>query len=116
MGSKLANIMFTRSLARRLEGHDVTVNCLHPGAVNTNLGQDNGWLFKVIHPITRFFLRTPEDGARTSIHLCTSPEAASSSGLYYANEKPKTPSKLALDDALGERLWQLSAEMVGLNP
>jgi NAD(P)-dependent dehydrogenase (short-subunit alcohol dehydrogenase family) len=114
--SKLANILFTRSLAKRLEGTGVTVNCLHPGAVNTNLGHDAGWLFKLIHPLTRFFLRTPEDGARTSIHLCTSPELAETSGLYFANEKPKTPSKLAQDDTLAEQLWLRSAEMVGLAP
>lgn len=114
--SKLANILFTRSLARRIEGTGVTVNCLHPGAVSTNLGANNGWLFKLIHPITRIFLRSPEDGARTSIHLCTAPGLASTNGVYFANEKPKTPSKLALDDAVAEQLWVRSAEMVGLEP
>ncbi len=112
--SKLANILFTRALATRVEGDDVTVNCLHPGAVDTNLGQDNGWLFKLIHPLTKFFLRSPADGARTSIHLCTSPELADTTGLYFQNEKPKRPTDLALDDDAAERLWKLSADMVGL--
>jgi len=114
--SKLANIMFTRALAKRLEGTGVTANCLHPGAVDTNLGQDNGWLFKVIHPFTKLFLRSPEDGAKTSIHLCMSPEVADVSGTYFQNEKPRRPTDLALDDDAAERLWQMSAEMVDLAP
>ncbi len=112
--SKLANILFTRALAKRLEGTGVTANCLHPGAVYTDLGANNGWLFKVIHPLTRLFLRTPEDGARTSIHLCTSPEVAGQSGLYFDACKPKRPTALARDDDAAERLWQISADMVGL--
>ncbi len=114
--SKLANILFTRALAKRLDGTGVTANCLHPGAVDTNLGQDNGWLFKVIHPFTKLFLRSPEDGAKTSIHLCMSPEVADVSGTYFQNEKPRRPTDLALDDNAAERLWQMSAEMVGLAP
>ncbi len=112
--SKLANILFTRALAKRLEGTGVTANCLHPGAVYTDLGANNGWLFQVIHPLTRLFLRTPEDGARTSIHLCTSPEVAGQSGLYFDACKPKRPTALARDDDAAERLWQISADMVGL--
>jgi len=112
--SKLANILFTRGLAKRLEGTGVTANCLHPGAVDTNLGQDNGWLFKVIHPFTKFFLSSPEDGAKTSVRLCTSPDLAGTTGEYFQNEKPRKPTDLALDDDAAERLWTLSADMVGL--
>ena len=62
----------------------------------------------------KLFLRSPDDGARTSVHLCTSPDVAQSTGLYYQNEKPKRPTDLALDDEAAERLWRMSAEMVGL--
>jgi NAD(P)-dependent dehydrogenase (short-subunit alcohol dehydrogenase family) len=112
--SKLANILFTRALAKRLEGTGVTANCLHPGAVDTNLGHGNGLLFQLIQPLARFFLRSPEDGAKTSIKLCASPEVAGTSGLYFQNEKPRRPTALALDDEAAERLWRISAEMVGL--
>jgi len=114
--SKLCNILFTRSLARRLEGRDVTVNCLHPGGVSTNLGASDHWFYKLVQPVASLFLRTPEQGARTSIYLCTAPELAGTTGLYFADEKPKKPSRQARDDEAAERLWNLSAEMVGLEP
>jgi len=112
--SKLANILFTHALAKRIEGTGATANCLHPGAVYTNLGTDAGFLFKIIHPLSKPFLRSPENGARTSVYLCTSPEVAGVNGLYFDLCKPKRPNALARDDAAAERLWQLSAEMVGL--
>jgi hypothetical protein len=94
----------------------VTVNCAHPGGVRTNLGASNGWVYKLLRPIAGLFLRSPEDGARTSIYLCTSPDVANTTGTYFANEKPKRPNALARDDDAAERLWRISAEMVGLEP
>lgn len=113
--SKLANILFTYELARRLEGTGVTANCLHPGGVRTGLGANNAprvhsWLMWLATP----FLKTPEQGARTSIHLATSPALEGITGRYFANAKEARSSKESHDRDAAERLWTISEEMTGL--
>lgn len=109
--SKLANILFTRELARRLEPDDITVNCLHPGAVSTSLGQQNGGLLgKVLPVLLKPFFRSPEKGAETSIYLCQSPEVADISGEYFYNCRPTASKPWAQDDAAARRLWAISEQ------
>jgi retinol dehydrogenase-12 len=104
--SKLANILFTRSLSRKLERHHTTVNCLHPGAVSTSLGTQNGGFFSRNLPrLLKPFFRSPEQGAQTSIYLCCSDEVAQVSGRYFVNSKQKQPKPWACDDAAADRLW-----------
>ena len=112
--SKLANIMFTYELARRLEGSGVTVNCLHPGAVATGLGKNNGAWAQAIIKLLGTFFRTPENGAATSIHLAASPALAGVSGQYFSDCKPRRSSKLSYDEAAQRRLWEISERLTGL--
>jgi NAD(P)-dependent dehydrogenase (short-subunit alcohol dehydrogenase family) len=112
--SKLCNILFTRELARRLEGSDVSVHCLHPGAVATNLGANNGGIARVLLPVLALFFRTPAQGARASIHLCSAPEIAAPSGSYFIDERPARVSQLARNDDLARRLWLESERLAGL--
>ena len=110
--SKLANILWTRELARHLAGSGVTANCFHPGGVATRLGQsDTGWT-RVIGRLTRLFLRTPEEGAATGVWLASSPDLNGVSGRYFADEREKQPAKFARDDAAAKRLWDVSEELV----
>ena len=108
--SKLANILFTRALARRLQGTDITANSLHPGAVATSLGTNNGPLGSIVMTMLKPFIRSPERGAETSVYLCSSGEVADISGSYFANCREKQPKPWASDDAEAERLWQYSEE------
>ena len=114
--SKLANILFTYELARRIEGTGVTANTLHPGFVRTNFLEafndaPAGWLFKKIGGLIAL---SPEQGARTSIYLASSPEVAGVSGRYFVKEKPVVSSPQSRDQAAAERLWKLSVEMTGV--
>lgn len=113
--SKLANILFTFELARRLDGSLVTTNALHPGFVATNFGHNNGVLFKLGIKITQLFGRTPEQGAETPVYLASSPDVKGKSGGYYVDCQPAKAPAVAQDRSLAERLWQVSAEMVGLD-
>ncbi len=113
--SKLANLYFTRELARRLQGTGVTVNAAHPGAVRTELGQNNDapilmWLTNLARP----FFRTPERGAETSIWLCSAPELAGVTGRYFVDCRERQPHRRARDDDASRRLWDASAKLVGL--
>ena len=113
--SKLANVMFTYELARRLEGTGVTATVLHPGVVRTNFGhEDSGRWMRLMLPVVRPFMKSPEAGARTSIHLASSPEVEGVTGLYFANSTSKRSSKASYDALAAARLWDLSAELVGL--
>jgi len=114
--SKLANILFTVELARRLQGRGVTANCLHPGFVRSEFGtRTNGWLRLGIG-IARPFGRTPEHGARTSIYLATSPDVADVTGRYFADSRPAQPKPQATDAEMARRLWDVSERMTGLVP
>lgn len=112
--SKLANILFTRALSRRLEGTGVTANSLHPGVIATGFGDDGdlGGFNAVVFRVLKWFLSGPEKGARTSVFLATSPEVSGISGRYFANCKEATPSPLAQDDRLAEELWNASEALV----
>ena len=113
--SKLASVMFTYELARRLEGTAVTANVLHPGVVNTAFGaEDPSLVFKVLVPFFRPFMKTPQRGAATSIYLASSPEVAAVTGTYFAKSRPQRSSKASYDDEAATRLWQASADLVGL--
>ncbi len=113
--SKLAEVLFTRELARRLEGTGVTANCVHPGAVATNIWDRAPAYTRPIFAIAkRIAMISPEAGAATLVYLAASPEVAGKSGLYFENSRPKTPSRLAQDDALATRLWDESAKLVRL--
>ena len=110
--SKLANILFTRELARRLAGSGVTANCLHPGFVRTALGRDVTGLPSVALRLGLRFVPGPDAGARTSVYLASSPEVAGVTGGYFARSRPAEPSALARDDEAAARLWALSEELV----
>jgi len=104
--SKLANILFTRELARRLTGTGVTANCLHPGFVATGLGQRDGGIFAVMVRLSMVFAANPEQGAKTIVHLAASPNVASTSGSYFIDCREAVPSRVAQDDAAARRLWR----------
>jgi NAD(P)-dependent dehydrogenase (short-subunit alcohol dehydrogenase family) len=109
--SKLANVLFTKALARRLAGKGVTVNAVHPGVVQTELARDMPQvLVKIIH----LFMISPEKGARCTIDVATKAEFAEVSGAYFEKSQPKKASAAALDEAAQERLWTLSEELLGL--
>lgn len=113
--SKLANVMFTMELARRLEGTGVTATCLHPGVVRTNFGsEDQARYFAVIGQLVRPMLKTPAKGAETPIYLASSPELDGVTGQFFANRKSKRANKAAHDTGMTARLWRASAELVGL--
>jgi NAD(P)-dependent dehydrogenase (short-subunit alcohol dehydrogenase family) len=112
--SKLANILFTRELSRRLTGTGLTVNCLHPGFVATRIGQNNNRIFRVGLAIAKRFALSPEKGAETIVYLASSPEVASVSGGYFYQSRPATPSPAARDDATAKRLWEESARIAKL--
>jgi NAD(P)-dependent dehydrogenase (short-subunit alcohol dehydrogenase family) len=111
--SKLCNVLFTRELARRLEGTGVTVNALHPGAVASRLAQNNGWWVVAITALARPFFRTAKKGAETSLYLATSPEVESVSGRYFSDCRETRTSRAAEDDGAAKRLWEISARLVG---
>jgi retinol dehydrogenase 12 len=108
--SKLANILFTFALARRLAGNGVTANCLHPGVVATGFGHNTPGLVKSLLSLARPFLLTAEKGAATSLYLASSPEVAAVTGKYFAKCRPVASSKLSLDVALQEKLWAVSEQ------
>ena len=114
--SKLANILFTRELARRLEGTRVTANCAHPGMVRTRLGREARLPVRAGVTLARPFMLSPRRGADTIVYLATSPEVAAATGGYYAKRQRREPSAAARDDAAAKRLWQLSEELTGLTP
>ncbi len=110
--SKLANILFTSELARRLEGTGVTTNSLHPGVIASGFALNNkgvvGTLWKLMSP----FLMSSENGAKTTLFLATDPSVANVSGRYFSKCKQKTPSREARDVAVAKRLWDVSEELV----
>ena len=110
--SKLLNVLWTAELARQLEGSGVTANSLHPGGVNTGLGDQNGPLLAAIGKFVKIFMRSPARGAETSIHLATAPELEGVSGRYFVDCKETRPSEEAEDIESQKRLWELSEALV----
>jgi NAD(P)-dependent dehydrogenase (short-subunit alcohol dehydrogenase family) len=106
--SKLANILFTRELARRLAGTGVTANCLHPGAVATRFGESSGGWVGGLLPVLKLFFISPEKGADTIVYLASSPEVANTTGAYFVKRRITGPSQAAQDDAAAQRLWEAS--------
>ena len=113
--SKLANVMFTYELARRLDGTGVTATVLHPGVTRTDFGaEDQAAYFAWMSGLSKPFMKTPARGAETPIFLASSPEVEGVTGRYFANRKPKESNKLSYDVEAAARLWQVSADLVGL--
>jgi retinol dehydrogenase-14 len=112
--SKLASVMFTYELARRLQGTGVTATVLHPGVVSTGFGaEDPSRIFKVLVPLWRPFMKTPEQGAATSVFLASSPDVEGITGAYFADSRARPSSEASYDEAAAARLWQVSADLVG---
>lgn len=109
--SKLANIVFTYELARRLAGTGVTANCLHPGLVATGFANAGPTTIRVLSRLARPFLRSPARGAATSIYLASSPEVAGVSGRYFVGQRESRSSKASYDEAVAGRLWRVSEEL-----
>ncbi len=112
--SKTANLLFNVELARRLEGTRITTNALHPGGIRSNLGGGNGPLLEALRRFVSLFLKSPEEGARTSIHLASSPVVVGVSGRYSAKCLEAKPAPHAVDPKAASRLWSLTEERVGL--
>lgn len=111
--SKLANILFTYELARRLEGSGVTVNALHPGYVDTGIPLNNGLLGVCAKLFAKLFGRKPEEGAQTSIFLAASPDVEGVTGKYFMDCKPVDSSPESYDHSVAEKLWQVSQKLTG---
>jgi NAD(P)-dependent dehydrogenase (short-subunit alcohol dehydrogenase family) len=113
--SKLCNILFNRELARRITGSGVTANALHPGFVATRFGDNSGGLMRTVLKVAKpIGAISPEEGAKTIIHLASSPEVADVSGEYYYGCKPATPTAEARNDDDARRLWEISESIAGL--
>jgi NAD(P)-dependent dehydrogenase (short-subunit alcohol dehydrogenase family) len=113
--SKLANILFTYELSRRVKGTHVTANALTPGMVATEIWKKvNPWLTPLINPVIQRIAQTPLEGAQTSIFLATSPELEGVTGKYFADQKSIDSDPNTYDEIAAQQLWQISLEMVGL--
>lgn len=113
--SKLANILFTYELARRLDGVDVTTNALHPGVVRTNFGREStSRAFALMMRLISPFLASPEKGASTSIYLATAPGVEVMTGKYFIDKQEQKSNAESYDTAVAQRLWQVSEELTGL--
>jgi len=113
--SKLANILFTYELARRLDGTGVTANCLHPGVVGTNFANAGPAYVRVLFRLARPFLRSPRNGAATSITLAAAPDVGGVSGKYFADEREARSNVESYDTAVAERLWRVSEQLTGVS-
>lgn len=111
--SNVARILFARALARRLKDQGITVNSLHPGVIaDTNLARNLGLLMKAITPIARLFTKTIPQGAATQCYLAAHPDAAGVTGKYFSDCNIAETTAAAQDDALGERLWKISEQLI----
>jgi NAD(P)-dependent dehydrogenase (short-subunit alcohol dehydrogenase family) len=112
--SKLANILFTYELARRLRGTGVTANCLHPGVIATKLLADYMGVPVAGGALARTFGAKPEKGAETIVYLASSPEVEGVTGKYFVNQRVVASSRASYDEAAARRLWEVSAQLTGL--
>ena len=112
--AKLANILFSSELARRVAGSGVTSNALHPGAVASGFALNNTGLVRFGMKLVRPFLIDEEKGARTSIYLASSPEVEGVTGEYFVKNRPKKPPRNGRDPEVARRLWDVSARLTGL--
>jgi len=113
--SKLANILFSKELSRRLEGTGVTLNALHPGLVSTGFGKNNpGLMMKIMGVIIPLIARSPKKGAEASTYLASSLEVQGVSGKYFVDCKETQPAPQAAEMDVARKLWEVSAEMVNL--
>src|SRR5437588_9398273 len=113
--SKLAMVLFTYELARRLQGTGVTANCLHPGFVATNFAQSD------VRPAVRFLVKligsfgaSPQEGAKTSIYLASSPDVEGVTGTYFVKSMPRRSASISYDESLQRQLWEQSAKLVNV--
>jgi NAD(P)-dependent dehydrogenase (short-subunit alcohol dehydrogenase family) len=112
--TKLANVLFTYELARRLRSSGVTANCLHPGVIATNILGNYLGSRRFFHFLAKLVGRSPEQGARTSLYLASAPELEGVTGRYFVNCKPAASSTASHDEQAAKRLWDVSAEMCGV--
>jgi NAD(P)-dependent dehydrogenase (short-subunit alcohol dehydrogenase family) len=112
--SKLCNILFTRELARRLQGTGITVNCFHPGLVDTRFGDESGGFISWGVRAAKHLAISPETGAATLVYLASSPEVAGATGQYFFECRPVTPTRQAQDDRAARALWQESERLSSL--
>ncbi|WP_460892657.1 SDR family oxidoreductase [Rufibacter soli] len=113
--SKLANVFFTYELARRTEFTNLTVNCLHPGVVASNFGQNSNFFIRHFFRLGRLFMKSPAAGARGSVHLATSPYVTKLSGKYFKGKQQANSSKDSYNAHIARRLWDISAEQTGFD-
>jgi retinol dehydrogenase-14 len=114
--SKLGNVLYTRALAQKLAGTRVTVNCLHPGTVATNIWSAAlGWMRPLFAVLGKVAMISAERGGQRIVHLVVSPELSETTGQYFEKDRVLTPAPLARDDALGRRLWEESERLTGLS-
>ena len=112
--SKLANILFTRELARRLEGTGVVATCLHPGVVRTGFARQGPLAIRWFFKLAGLFLLSPEQGAETLVHLATSEQGGRANGGYFVRCRQAQPTDAARDDRVATGLWELSERLTGL--
>jgi retinol dehydrogenase 14 len=113
--SKLANVLFTYELARKLQGTSVTANALHPGVVRTAFGaEDPRRIQRLLMPFMRPFIKAPAQGAATSVHLASAPGLEQVTGRFFAGGKPRKSGKRSYDQAAAARLWRVSADLAGV--
>ena len=113
--SKLANILFTKSLSEKLLNSGVTVNCLHPGFVSTGIGSNNKGIWNLLMFLAKPFAKKSNKGAETSIYLCASPAVKNISGEYFVDCTVEKVSEAANDPKQAEKLWDISVELAGLD-
>jgi NAD(P)-dependent dehydrogenase (short-subunit alcohol dehydrogenase family) len=114
--SKLANVLFTYELARKLKETRVTVNALHPGVVRTNLGRDATGIVRLGFSVIQPFIKTPEQGAATCVYLASSPEVEGVTGKYFVNNKDVSSSKESYNETIARRLWEVSEQLTQVAP
>jgi retinol dehydrogenase 14 len=112
--AKLAMVLFTYELARRLKVAGITVNCVHPGVVSTNLGRNDAGLLATIMYAATPFLSSPEEGAATPVYLASAPELSNVTGKYFVDKKPIVSSQESYDEDEAKKLWKVSAELTNL--